>query len=90
MHYFAAIEKLRSITKLISDMAKKEFKIGEVFQFGFVKLRVEMYDENSLFPCGECFFSGSCCINRIEKAIGSCEWENREDKTNVIFVKVEE
>lgn len=69
---------------------KKEFKIGETFQCGLVKLRVEMSDENSLSPCSECFFSGSCCIDRIEKAIGSCAWEKRKDKTDVIFVKVEE
>lgn len=71
-------------------MAKTEFKVGEVFQCGMVKLRVEMADENSLFPCSTCFFSGSCYIDRIEKAIGSCEWEKREDQTDVIFVKVDD
>ncbi len=35
-------------------MAKKEFKIGEEFQFGLVKLRVEKEDENL---CLKCFFN---------------------------------
>lgn len=71
-------------------MEKKEFKVGEVFQFGLVKLKVEVCDENIFYPCGKCFFAGSCCIDRIEKAIGSCEWGKREDQTDVIFAKVEE
>lgn len=71
-------------------MAKKEFKIGETFQFGFVKLRVEKPDSNDLLLCEKCFFNGGCCIDKIKDAIGNCVWDRREDKTDVIFVKVEE
>lgn len=71
-------------------MAKKEFKIGETFQFGFVKLRVEKPDSNDLLLCEKCFFYCGCCIDKIKDAIGNCAWDRREDKTDVIFVKVEE
>lgn len=68
-------------------MAKKEFKVGEVFQFGLVKLRVVEEDENS---CLRCFFNGTYLCGNTSKLIGSCYDDEREDETNVVFVKVEE
>lgn len=82
--------------KKIADMEtgketpkKKEFKIGEVFQCGLVKLRCEkdqglcfgcaFNDKNNLLLCEELIF-----------VTGNCSSEKRDDKTDVIFVKVEE
>lgn len=68
-------------------MEKKEFKLGEVFQCGHVKLKIEKSD----FICGGCYFLGSSLdcrsINRL--ITGSCIKSERKDKTDVIFVKVE-
>lgn len=50
-------------------MSKKKFKIGETFQFGFVKLRVEKPDSNDLFLCEKCFFNGGCCIDTIVRRL---------------------
>lgn len=64
-----------------------EFKIGEVFQCGLVKLKVEKEDENS---CLKCFFNGTFLCGNMNQLIGSCYDDEREDKTDVVFVKVEE
>ena len=71
-------------------MKKEEIKIGEVFQCGLVKLRVEA----SRIPtaCVGCFFGDEhfpMCDDFAGKIVGKCD-VNRSDKTGVIFVKVEE
>lgn len=71
-------------------MAKKEFKIGEVFQCGLVKLKC---CEDVIYRterCEKCFFNyyGECA-DRFANIAGNCSHLNREDKTNVIFIKVE-
>lgn len=64
-------------------MAKKEeFKIGEVFQCGLVKIKC--VKTNSL--CAKCYFIRQC----NHEITGHCFAECREDKTDVIFVRVEE
>lgn len=68
-------------------MAKKEFKIGEEFQFGLVKLRVEKEDENS---CLKCFFNKTLLCGRIDDVTGGCFSIEREDGEEIVFVKVEE
>lgn len=70
--------------------AKKEFKIGEVFQFGFAKLKVEKTDVKLCDQCEKCFMYDYLynCKDLVD-IIGSCEAKNREDKTDVVFVKVE-
>lgn len=67
-------------------MEKKEFKIGEVFQFGLVKLRVERTNCGS---CEECFFRNLNCFE-LSDIVGPCFCHDREDNTEVIFKKVEE
>lgn len=67
-------------------MAKKEFKIGEEFQFGLVKLRVVEEDENS---CFKCFFNGKLLCGCTTEVAGSCYPDEREDNKSVVFVKVE-
>lgn len=65
-----------------------EHKVGEVFEFDGVKLRVETSD----YPwiCGDCFFVEceiQCCtVDEIGECIDIC----RTDKTNVKFIKVKE
>lgn len=70
-------------------MERKEFKIGEIFQFGRIKLRVEETNERD--GCAGCYFNrlsyGECI--ELRYSIGNCLL-NREDDKNVIFVKVEE
>lgn len=73
-------------------MKKKEFKVGEVFQCGFVKLKVERVNNIS---CSACFFKHICNsmgINtrNLVSIKGECCEEFRDDKTDVIFVEVEE
>lgn len=71
-------------------MSKNEFKIGEVFQCGLIKLKAEKAPKDSL--CNRCFgcvfFNRSCSGSMI--LTGSCMAEYREDKTDVVFVKVNE
>lgn len=67
-------------------MAKKEFKVGEIFQCGLVKLKCIKSDS----VCEGCylndfFYNGEEC----RAFVGDCT-QDREDKTYVIFVKVEE
>lgn len=67
-------------------MAKKEFKIGEVFQCGLVKLKcVKAKDEKH--PCCGCILDTCNCL-KFEEFVGPCQDCIREDKTNVIFIKV--
>lgn len=73
-------------------MAKKEFKIGQVFQFGNVKLKVVKSKES--FQCQGCFFHESkdvyCIVQYVWDATGDCNPGKRKDKTPVKFVKVED
>lgn len=68
-------------------MAKKEFKVGEVFQCGLIKLKVLEEDENS---CLRCFFNRTYLCGNMNDLIGSCYDDERQDKKNVVFVKVED
>lgn len=73
-------------------MAKKEYKIGEVFQCGLIKLKVEKA-QNPRDPCRECFIgklTGNSDCFCFEPIVGECTCYDREDKTSVVFVKVEE
>lgn len=63
-------------------MKKKEFKVGEVFQCGLIKLKCIESGSN----CNNCYFGEMCKL----EVVGNCSDANREDKTNVIFVKVED
>lgn len=66
-------------------MPKTEFKVDEVFLCGLIKLKcIEYEDENH--SCRKCFFRYKCDFD----IVGFCSSKNREDRTNVIFVKVEE
>lgn len=70
-------------------MEKKEFKIGETFQCGLVKLKVEKnYKWNSCQGCYINELEGVCDV--YYSLIGKCLRGDREDKNDVIFVKVEE
>lgn len=68
-------------------MEKKEYKVGETFQCGIVKLKVS----NLCDSCRGCFFDkimsdGEDC----KLLVGECNGIRREDGTDVIFVKVED
>lgn len=67
-------------------MKKKEFKIGETFMCGLVKLEC-IESERNCMRCDSCFFSD--CANCFD-IISECSKIRREDRTDVIFVKVEE
>lgn len=67
-------------------MKKKEFKIGEEFQLGLKRLRVE-----EGYKCEDCYFSRCCCTDPdfINDTVGNCESHAREDKTEVLFKEIE-
>lgn len=68
-------------------MKKKEFKIGEEFQLGLKRLRVE---EGS--ACERCYFGWLCMNNDVDIAdiVGYCTPVGRKDNKMVIFKEVEE
>ena len=68
-------------------MAKTEFKVGETFQLGLVKVRVVKEDLNS---CSKCIFNRTILCGNIYSLTGSCFSNKREDRQAVIFVKVED
>lgn len=71
------------------DSKKTEFKIGEEFQFGLIKLKCIKEPGNDN-PCQGCYFNnnfGSLC--HLDVA-GNCCKLDRTDKTGVIFVEVNE
>lgn len=62
----------------------KEFKIGEIFQFGFIKLKcVESMD----IGCRGCILQE---IIHCSKFVGGCNQFIRSDEKNVIFIEVKE
>lgn len=67
----------------------KEYKIGEEFQFGRIKLRVEKCDY--AISCENCFLKRLMdeCY-KLREAIGPCSEIERKDEQSVKFVKVEE
>ena len=67
-------------------MAKKEFKTGETFQLGLVKLKVEQAGSS---VCEGYYLEGCDCYGQLRYLVGPCD-VSREDRMNVIFVKVEE
>lgn len=69
-------------------MQKKEFKIGEEFQCGMVKLKCA----KSSFSCDGYYFLGSSLDCRVINRMitGDCIKSERKDNSDVIFVEVEE
>lgn len=78
------------IVRRKKSMNKKEFKIGEVFNLGLMKIKVENRDETK--NCMECFFNELCCnnVDLCYDITGACGCWEREDGTDVVFKKVEE
>ena len=71
-------------------MKCKEFKVGELFQCGLVKLKVEKAECIGCDGCLKCFiYKNHIDCKLVDSILGECEAEKREDKTDVIFVKVE-
>lgn len=69
-------------------MEKKEFKVGEEFQCGLVKLKCVKQEKG--LGCSSCFFDNFSSCFSLTPLTGECDKRVREDKTDVIFVKVEE
>jgi hypothetical protein len=70
-------------------MSKKERKIGEVFQLGNVKLRVEKsYKWNSCEGCYITRLEGKC--SDYYRLTGNFLMGDRNDKQDVIFKEVED
>ena len=66
-------------------MSDKEFKIGEIAQFGFLKLKCVKAKNRGY--CTGCYFESVPCKTEM---VGNCHHVVREDKQSIIFVKVEE
>lgn len=70
-----------------NNIAKTEFKIGDVFQCGLVKLKCEKATNG----CKGCIFYKKESQNDCSFiALGNCGSCYRGDRNNVIFVEVEE
>lgn len=68
-------------------MEKKEFKVGEVFDAGLVRLKcVEAQASDS--GCEGCIFYDFSC-GAIDVVLGPCNCTEREDGNNVIFIKAD-
>ena len=70
-------------------MAKVEHKVGDTFEYGEVTLRVtkQVGDRHDpqYDPCDQCYF----LKHDREYELESCDGEEREDNTDIIFVEVE-
>ena len=68
-------------------MAKTQYQVSEVFQCGLVKLKC-IKAEGAI--CEGCYLDEICeFYSQCNALIGYCD-ASREDKTDVIFVKVKE
>lgn len=69
---------------------KTEFKVGEILQFGLLKLQCVEVSES--LSCDGCLLKGSIgfCLDFFTKALGTCDQGRRTDGKSVIFVKIEE
>lgn len=69
----------------------KDYEVGEEFQFGKIRIRVEE-STDKLDVCNGCIFKQysvhACDI--VESFTGSCMSGYREDGKSVVFVKIEE
>ena len=63
-------------------MGKKEFKIGEEFQFGLIKLKCI----KSNGSCLGCFFNKPFHTECAVETVGHCFNVHRTDRKNVIFI----
>ena len=69
-------------------MEKNEFAVGEEFQFGLKRLRVEAQDYSEQPKgCDECVFRDTVCDDFADY-VGDCRSAFRSDETNVFFVEV--
>lgn len=68
-------------------MEKKEFKVGEVFDAGLVRLKcVEPTAPNA--GCEGCIFNYLTC-GAVPVIAGPCSHVEREDNRDVIFIKAD-
>lgn len=68
-------------------MEKKEFKVGEVFDAGLVRLKcVEPTAPDE--GCEGCIFNYFTC-GAVDVIAGPCNPAEREDNKNVIFIKAD-
>lgn len=65
-------------------MEKKEFKVGEVFDAGLVRLKCVEGD-----TCDRCIFEDYDSCSCIDIIIGPCGHIDRQDNKNVIFIKAD-
>lgn len=65
-------------------MEKKEFKVGEVFTAGLVRLKCVEGDK-----CDRCIFEDYNSCSCTDIIIGPCGHADRQDNKNVIFIKAD-
>lgn len=66
-----------------------ERKIGEVFEYNGVRLKVVKYKASDGSCCGGCTLNISCGM-RDKSITGECSASKRTDQTNVKFIKVKD
>ena len=70
-------------------MFNREYKVGEVFQCGLIKLKVEKV-RCIASCCDGGFFHFSRFKEIVRTIAGPCSRIHREDKTDVVFKKEED
>lgn len=65
-------------------MEKKEFKVGEVFDAGLIRLKCVEGD-----TCDRCIFGDYDSCSCTDIIIGPCGRVDRQDNKNVIFIKAD-
>lgn len=67
-------------------MVRPEHKMGETIEYGEHTLKIAEQIGDKYKPCEKCYFEHlPCWYYDIE----SCAGSDRDDNTNIIFVKVE-
>lgn len=67
-------------------MGRNEFNVGEYIDFGLIQLKCLKQREDLIGKCDGCFLIN---IPNCKKIVGECSEREREDKQDVIFVKVQ-
>lgn len=66
-----------------------EYKIGEVFQFGKIKLKCVESNTGDCDDCAINYYGITECTS-LRPMIGECLCSNRSDRKSVIFIEANE
>lgn len=67
---------------------KKEFNIGEEFDFGLIRIRCVESKKNKEYCPKSCVFKGLNCFAIRDSFVGECVPDERTDGKSVCFKKI--